>query len=256
MQVANRHDFDPGQHMRQVQASAVQRNELPCTGRKHNQTGHSETVRRIYAGPGGAVLKFLSFLSLHVPLSEHWLRTRLFDLRGATRILDAGCGAGQLTRHLRKYADQEASITACDLSAEMLLRAKERLPNPSVQFVLGDITELPFADASFDCVTCGYALEHLQDAPSGLAELARVLKVGGRLLLLTTEDRWTGHLTASVWNCRTYNREEFRRRCHEQGLIWKQELSFSTIHRHLGMGGICVEMERQEVPSVECRPRI
>jgi ubiquinone/menaquinone biosynthesis C-methylase UbiE len=199
------------------------------------------------------MLKFLSFLSLHVPLSEHWLRTRQFDLRGATRILDAGCGAGQLTGHLRKYADVEASITACDLSAEMLLRAKDRLPNPSVQFVLGDIAQLPFANATFDCVTCGYALEHLEDARSGLAELARVLKLGGRMLLLTTEDRWTGHLTARVWNCRTYNREEFRRRCHEQGLIWKQELSFSAIHRHLGMGGICVEMERQEVESTDSR---
>jgi len=254
MQVANRHDFDPGQHMRQVQTSGdVQRNELPYSGRKHNHTRHSDAVRRIYAGPGGAVLKFLSFLSLHVPLSEHWLRTRLFDLRGATRILDAGCGAGQLTGHLRKYADREASITACDLSAEMLLRAKERLPNPTVQFVLGDITQLPFANASFDCVTCGYALEHLEDAPSGLAELARVLKVGGRLLLLTTEDRWTGNLTARIWNCRTYNREELQRCCHEHGLIWKQELSFSSIHRRLGMGGICVEMERQEVASVGYR---
>jgi ubiquinone/menaquinone biosynthesis C-methylase UbiE len=204
-------------------------------------------VRRLYAGPAGGVLRTLSYLSMHVPLSESWLRDRVFDLHGAKRILDAGCGAGQLTGHLAKYADSDASITACDLSVEMLLRARQRLANPAIQFVLGDITQLPFADASFDCVTCGYALEHLPDPRSGLAELARVLRVGGRLLLLTTEDRWTGVLTSRVWNCHTYDRQELRRLCREQGLVWKQELSFSKFHQRLGMGGICVEIERQEI---------
>jgi len=255
-QVSKGQHFDSGQQLRLIQTSlpsSAQRSLLPHFGRNYDQTMNSAAVRRLYAGPGGAALKTLSFLSLHVPLSEQWFRDRLFDLRGARRILDAGCGAGQLTRHLARYADPNASITACDFSVEMLLRARQRSGNSAIQFVLGDLTQLPFADASFDCVTCGYAIEHLSDARSGLAELARVLRVGGRLLLLTTEDRWTGHLTARMWNCYAYNREEFRYRCHEQGLIWKQELWYSSVHQLLGMGGICVELERQETISVECR---
>lgn len=247
--MANGQDVDPGQRMPQGRKSlshivpgGISRHIF----QNHARTTNSRAVRRLYAGPVGAALKTFSYLSLHVPLSEKWIRDRTFDLRGARRILDAGCGAGQLTRHLARYADSDASITACDLSVEMLLRAWQRLANPAILFVHGDITQLPFADASFDCVTCGYALEHLPDARSGLAELARVLRAGGRLLLLTTEDRWTGHLTSRVWNCRTYNRQDLRRLCHEQGLFWKQELSFSTLHRHLGMGGICVEMECQD----------
>lgn len=231
--------------------------ETPSATRRgrgiHDRRSNSIAVRRLYAGPGGAALKTLSFLSLHVPLSERWLRDRIFDLRGARRILDAGCGAGQLTSHLARYADRDASITACDFSVEMLLRARQRLANSAIQFVLGDLTRLPFADSSFDCVTCGYAIEHLSDARSGLAELARVLCVGGRLLLLTTEDKWTGHLTASMWNCHAYNRQKFQYRCHEQGLIWKKELWYSSVHKLLGMGGICVEIERQVVSAVECR---
>ena len=65
---------------------------------------------------------------------------------------------------------------------------------------------LPFADGAFDCITCGYVLEHVPDARR-LAELARVMVPGGRMLLLTTEDSFGGAWTSRVWCCRTYNRE-------------------------------------------------
>lgn len=250
--MVNKQNLDPGPQMRQRIASPP--SDLcdavsPRSHRGYQGAADNVTVRQLYAGPGGAALKTLSFLSLHVPLSELWFRDRIFDLQGAKRILDAGCGAGQLTHHLARYADPSASITACDFSVEMLVRARQRLQSPSIQFVLGDLKQLPFADASFDCITCGYAIEHLSDARLGLAELARVLKIGGRLLLRTTEDKWTGHLTSRLWNCRVYNRRELQYRCHEQGLIWKKELWYSSMHQRLGIGGICVEVERQRVDS-------
>ena len=241
-------------HQNRTESSCL---KMPLAARRrpgiHGWRSNSESVRRLYAGPAGAILRTLSHLSLHVPLSKYWLRDHTFDLRGATRILDAGCGAGQLTEHLAQYAASDASITGCDFSIEMLLCARQRLRNPMIQFVLGDLTQLPFADGSFDCVTCGYVLEHLSDARPGLAELARVLTPGGRLLLLTTEDKWTGSVTANMWHCRTYNRRELQHHCHELGLIWKQELWFSSVHQRLGFGGICVEIERQTIHSEECR---
>jgi len=254
--VANKQNLNSGQQMRLNSASppgVLREVVIPHSLRNHHRVIDNAAVRQIYAGPGGAALKTLSVLSLHVPLSKRWFHNRMFDLRGAKRILDAGCGAGQLTRHLARYADPDASITACDFSVEMLLRARQRLQSSSIQFVLGELKQLPFADASFDCITCGYALEHLSDARSGLAELARVLRVGGRLLLRTTEDNWTGHLTSRVWSCRAYNRQELQYRCHEQGLIWKKELWYSSVHQRLGIGGICVEIERQRVDSEEFR---
>ena len=254
--MANEQCLDPGQQMRLNSVSppnGLHGVVIPPSRHNHRHAIDNAAVRRLYAGLGGAALKTLSVLSLHVPLSKRWFHNRMFDLRGAKRILDAGCGAGQLTRHLARYADTDASITACDFSVEMLLRARQRLQSSSIQFVLGDLKQLPFADASFDCITCGYAIEHLSDARSGLAELARILRVGGRLLLRTTEDNWTGHLTSRVWRCRVYNRQELQYRCHEQGLIWRKELWYSSVHQRLGIGGICVEMERQRVDSEEFR---
>ena len=68
-----------------------------------------------------------------------------------------------------------------------------------------------------------------------------------------TEDNWTGRLTSRVWNCLAYNRQELQYRCHEQGLIRKKELWYSSVHQRLGIGGICVEIERQRVDSEEFR---
>ncbi len=88
---------------------------------------YREKVRDVYGGPQGALLATASLLSLHVHLGDRLLRERRFDLRGAQNILDVGSGAGQIARHLLKYADPQARITCCDLSPEMLRRARHRL---------------------------------------------------------------------------------------------------------------------------------
>jgi SAM-dependent methyltransferase len=128
-------------------------------------------VRGVYAGPRGAFLATCSMLSLHAPLGERLFRERKFDLRGSRRILDVGSGAGQIARHLLKYADPTAQITC-----------RQRMRSRRPIYLAADLAELPFADQSFDCVTCGYVLEHLPDPRLGLAELSRVMQPGGRML--------------------------------------------------------------------------
>jgi ubiquinone/menaquinone biosynthesis C-methylase UbiE len=203
---------------------------------------YREKVRHVYDGPQGAILATCSVLSLHAPLGDRLLRERKFDLRGARDILDVGSGAGQIARHLLKYADPEANITCFDLSTEMLRRARLRLKSDRPRFVAADLSMLPFADASFDCVTCGYVLEHLPDPRVGLSELARVMKPGAKMLLLTTEDNLSGAWTSRIWRCRTYNRRELARICEELGLKWRKELWFTRMHQVLRAGGICVEI--------------
>ena len=201
-------------------------------------------VRRVYAGPKGALLWMCSLVSLHAPLGDRLLRSRRFDLRGAKRILDVGSGAGQILRHLLKYADADASITGIDLSPEMLLRARGRLKSGRPGLMSADLTRLPFAAQAFDCVTCGFVLEHLPDARLGLAEIARVLAPGGRMLLLTTEDSFGGAWTSRLFLCRTYNRQELVRTCRDVGLEPVQELWLSPIHKLFRAGGICLELRR------------
>lgn len=205
---------------------------------------YRDKVRDVYNGPQGAILATCSLLSLHVTLGERLIRDRHFNLAGARNILDVGSGAGQIAGHLLKYADPGARVTCFDLSVEMVRRARNRLKSPVPSYLVADLTELPFADASFDCVTCGYVLEHVPDARLGLSELARVLVPGGRMLLLTSEDNFSGAWTSRIWCCRTYNRRELKSVCGNLGLAWKKELWFTRMHKFLRAGGICVEIQR------------
>ncbi len=206
---------------------------------------YRDKVRDVYDGPQGALLATASLLSLHVTLGGRLLRERKFDLRGAKSILDVGSGAGQIAKHLLKYADHDARITCFDLSLEMLRRARRRLKSSVPGHLVADLTRLPFADDSFDCVTCGYVLEHLPDPRPGLSELARVMSPRGRMLLLTSEDNFSGAWTSRFWCCRTYNRRELFEICQQLGLAWKTELWFTRMHKALRAGGICVEIEKR-----------
>ncbi|MGE0610138.1 MAG: class I SAM-dependent methyltransferase, partial [Pirellulales bacterium] len=144
---------------------------------------YQSKVLDLYDGPRGAFLVAFSTVSGHLALGERLLKSRRFDLRGVRRMLDVGCGVGQLAKHALRYGDPELSITCIDLSTRMLRRARRRLKNDATDHVAADLSRLPFADGSFECVTCGYVLEHLPDAQIGLSEMARVLSPGGRVLL-------------------------------------------------------------------------
>ena len=206
---------------------------------------YRERVRTVYDGPKGAMLATCSFLSLHTAMGNRLFRGRKFDLRGARHILDVGSGAGQMIKHLLRYADPGVTITGFDLSPQMLRRARNRIKSDIPKFVAADLTRLPFADASFDCVTCGYVLEHLPDARLGLAELSRAMTPGGRMLLLTTEDNFGGAWTSRIFCCRTYNRHDLQAACEELGLHWNKEIWFTPMHRALRAGGICVELVKR-----------
>jgi ubiquinone/menaquinone biosynthesis C-methylase UbiE len=206
---------------------------------------YREKVRKVYGGPQGAFLAACSLISLHEPLGERLFRQRKFNLRGVKSILDVGSGAGQIAHHLIKYADPEAKITCLDLSQEMLHRARRRLKSDRPRFVVADLSRLPFPDGVFDCVTCGYVLEHLPEAKIGLAELSRVMARGAKMLLLTTEDTFSGAWTSRMWCCRTYNRRELAGICSQLGLNWNQEIWFTRLHRLFRAGGICVELVKR-----------
>lgn len=205
---------------------------------------YRDKVKEVYGGPQGALLSTASLVSGHIQLGRRLFRTRQFDLRGMKSILDVGSGAGQIAGHLLEFADPQARITCVDLSREMLGRARRRLRSDRPTFIAADMAALPFADKTFDGVTCGYVLEHVPDVRAGLSELARVLCTGGRMLLLATEDSLAGAWTSRIWCCRTYNRSELMKLCESLGLRCKQELWFTPVHRAMRAGGICAELEK------------
>ena len=120
-------------------------------------------------------------------LHRFWKR-RLVALSGAQegrRALDLCCGTGDIAFAL---AHAGAAVTGLDFSAPMLAVARQRLGRCatalSCEFLEGDAMRLPFSDASFDIVTVGYGLRNLADWKTGLAEMRRVARPGGRLLVL------------------------------------------------------------------------
>jgi ubiquinone/menaquinone biosynthesis C-methylase UbiE len=206
---------------------------------------YKNRIKDVYGGRQGAFLSTASRISGHIQMGRRIIGSRQFDIRGMRSILDIGSGAGQLAGHLLRYADREAQITCIDLSQNLLCRARRRLDSKRPVYVSADVSSLPFADNSFDGATCGYVIEHVPDTRAGLAEIARVLRRGGRLLLLATEDTFSGAWTSRIWCCRTINRRTLRAMCESVGLRWKQELWFTPMHKALRAGGICVEIERE-----------
>lgn len=94
------------------------------------------------------------------------------------RALDAACGTG---RHARRLVELGHRVSGIDLTPEMLERARVNVP--AATFAVADLRELPFPDESFELAACGLALAHLPSLDGAVAELARVLTRGGRLIV-------------------------------------------------------------------------
>ncbi|GAB3824824.1 class I SAM-dependent methyltransferase [Kribbella italica] len=115
--------------------------------------------------------------------NAYYERPAMIGLAGdvvGRNILDAGCGAGPLSAALR---DGGARITAFDASREMVALAQERL-GPDTRVLQADLGgTLPFETGEFDDVVVSLVLHYFEDWSGPLAELRRILKPGGRLIL-------------------------------------------------------------------------
>jgi ubiquinone/menaquinone biosynthesis C-methylase UbiE len=94
--------------------------------------------------------------------------------KSGSTILDAGCGTGLISRSLN------GTVVGLDINVWNLERA--RVHAPQVNFIAGDIENLPLTDGKFDTIVCTETLEHLKQPEKAIGELDRVLKPGGRLI--------------------------------------------------------------------------
>ncbi|HVH94043.1 MAG TPA: methyltransferase domain-containing protein [Nocardioidaceae bacterium] len=103
------------------------------------------------------------------------------------RVLDAACGTGAVAQQL---LDRGHDVVGVDISEGMLAQARKSVPG--ARLFVGDITDLPLRDGGVEHVVCTLALTHLSDLRPFFAEAARVMRVGGHLLLLDTRGHFTG----------------------------------------------------------------
>lgn len=97
------------------------------------------------------------------------------ELNGFTRVLDVGCGEGQISRAL---AEQGSSVVGVDPTLRNIDVARERGGGPTYE--IGTATNLRYPDASFDAVVACLVFEHIDDLDGAIAEVSRVLKTGGQ----------------------------------------------------------------------------
>lgn len=102
-------------------------------------------------------------------------------LKPGMKVVDVACGTGAVTRAILQVLDGQGSVVGVDPSVGMLAQARA---NVHAEFREGRAEVLPFPDASFDLLTMGYALRHVEDLHQAFAEYRRVLRPRGRVLLL------------------------------------------------------------------------
>jgi demethylmenaquinone methyltransferase/2-methoxy-6-polyprenyl-1,4-benzoquinol methylase len=113
-------------------------------------------------------------------LDRRWRRiTAAAVVRPGYEVLDACCGTGDLAIACARAGGR---VTGLDFSARMLERA--RVKAPGLEWLRGDVLELPFDDGSFDAVTVGFGVRNVEDLERALAQLRRVLRPGGRVAIL------------------------------------------------------------------------
>lgn len=147
---------------------------------------------------------------------ERYLRERAFPLAEDANVLDAGCGTGLLTLALLRTLQRPARVTAFDLSAPSLRKARKavvRLQESQqhrVRFVQANLLALPFDSETFDFVATSGALEYVP-LGEGLAELARVTKPGGYLLHLPVRPAPASKLLELMFRFKTHAPAEVSR---------------------------------------------
>jgi ubiquinone/menaquinone biosynthesis C-methylase UbiE len=118
-------------------------------------------------------------------------RLDVLHLDGAATIVDLGCGTGNFSAFLLDHAPDLHTLHAVDFSTGMLDVARSKLHDPRVRFHREDAAHLSIQDGTVDLVICFSTWPHFPDPSAVLAEMHRILRPGGRLVILHVDSRET-----------------------------------------------------------------
>ncbi|HSJ98870.1 MAG TPA: class I SAM-dependent methyltransferase, partial [Myxococcota bacterium] len=159
--------------------------EVP-EGEKSRRVG--EVFRSV--APSYDLMNDLMSLGLH----RAWKRfaVEMSGVRPGARVLDVASGSGDLALALARRAGPAGQVWMTDINAAMLEVGRDKAIDAGMvlPLALADAERLPFRDASFDCVTVAFGLRYMTRKERALAEMARVARPGGRVVVLEFSRPW------------------------------------------------------------------
>ena len=154
----------------------------------HDQESAAREVRKMFSTIAPRYDLLNHVLSMNVDRWWWWRTARRFEhilRRSDARVLDLCCGTGDMTLALkRRAANSGAKIAGVDFAHPMLVRAVDKGPDGSPEWIEADALRLPFASGGFDLVTAAFGFRNLSNYDEGLREICRVLKPGGEVGIL------------------------------------------------------------------------
>lgn len=135
-----------------------------------------------------------------------WAAQQMGPLR-QRRVLDLSCGTGYGADYLGSCAGH---IVGIDCAVEIVVTSRARYPRANVSFMAMDGCALGFQDASFDCIVSQDTIEHIEDDHRFVAEIARVLKPEGTLVIFTPHGKGSGIRPEDPFHVREYTQQEFQ----------------------------------------------
>ena len=161
----------------------------------------SATVRRVFDSVAERydVMNDLMSLGLHRVWKQFALA--IARPRPGERVLDVATGSGDLAVALSRRTEPGGEVWISDINHRMLERGRDRLLDAGIALpaVQCDAEHLPFESGTFDCVTVGFGLRNMTSKDAALAEMTRVLKPGGRLVVLEFSKVWKPLERAYHW---------------------------------------------------------
>jgi demethylmenaquinone methyltransferase/2-methoxy-6-polyprenyl-1,4-benzoquinol methylase len=127
---------------------------------------------------------------MSVGIHRLWKRyaVNLSGVRAGQSVLDVAGGTGDLTLKFSKIVGEKGKVVLLDINESMLKIGRDKLIDAAcsneVFYTLGDAQNLPFPDNTFDCITIAFGLRNVTDKEMALRSMYRILKSGGRLLIL------------------------------------------------------------------------
>lgn len=146
-----------------------------------------EGIRKLFDNIAPDYDKLNHILSLNI--DKGWRRKavrEIVDAGSPIAVLDVACGTGDFTIEIAQKAAEGSTVIGIDLSEGMMKIGREKIKaaGVSAEMVQGDCEALPYPDATFDRISVGFGVRNFEHLEIGLQEMLRVLKPGGKLVIL------------------------------------------------------------------------